>query len=66
MNEQKIACPNCKNEIIFDVYALIQGSSFACSQCNAKIQLAGESKETVTESIEEFEKLKQNVLQKNN
>lgn len=62
MNEQKISCPNCQHQITFDVYALLQGSCFICTVCNAKIQLAGESKEMVTGSIQKFKELKKNVL----
>jgi len=62
MSEQYIACPNCKNNILFDVNALLSGASFACSKCNAKIKLANESKETVSKSIEEFNSIKTNAL----
>lgn len=62
MNEQKIACPDCGEGIVFDVYALIQGTSFVCTGCDAKIHLSSESKVLVEESINEFTNMKQNVL----
>ncbi len=52
MNEQKISCPNCKNDIIFNVNALLQGKSFACLVCDSKIQLTGESKDLVSKSMD--------------
>lgn len=58
MIEQYIKCPNCKTNILFDVNTLLQGASFACSGCNAKIKLSGESKEVVSESIEKFKSIK--------
>lgn len=64
MSQQNIPCPNCNTNIPFDVNALLIGASFSCSECDAKIQLANESKEVVSESIEKFNKLKQNVLKK--
>lgn len=62
MKHQKISCPNCKNDIVFDIHSLLQGKSFVCVECHAKIQLAEESKELVSNSIMEFDKLKNNVL----
>lgn len=62
MTKQQITCPNCKNNILFDVNALLQGVSFACSSCDAKIKLSGESKEIVSKSIEEFNRIKINTL----
>ena len=62
MSEQYIACPNCKNNILFDVNALLIGASFACNTCDAKIKLSGESKEIVSKSIDEFNSIKTNVL----
>ena len=62
MTEQYIACPNCKTNILFDVNTLLQGASFACGGCDAKINLSGESKEVVSESIEKFKSIKANAL----
>ena len=63
MLEQNIPCPNCKSNILFDVHALLQGVSFSCNQCDAKIQLSEpESKNLVTDSLEEFNKMKMNAL----
>jgi DNA-directed RNA polymerase subunit RPC12/RpoP len=62
MTEQYIACPNCKNNILFDVNSLLQGASFGCNDCDAKIKLSGESKEVVSQSIENFNNIKTNAL----
>ncbi len=62
MNEQYIACPNCSNNILFDLNALLIGASFACNTCDAKIKLSGESKEVVTKSLEEFNSMKSNAI----
>jgi len=62
MTEQKIACPNCNNHIFFSTEALLQGQSFSCAKCDSKISLARESKELVEESMQEFNKLKQNRI----
>jgi len=62
MYEQNIACPNCNTNILFDVNALLQGVSFACNGCDAKIQLPGESKNVVEKSMTEFNKMKNNAL----
>ena len=64
MSQQTIPCPNCGNNILFDTYALIQGAGFACNTCHAKISLAGESKATVQQTMEQLEDLKKNVLSK--
>lgn len=61
MKEQKINCPNCSGDIVFDVYSLIEGRAFVCDTCNATIKLSSESKTQVSESIEEFEKLKRSA-----
>jgi len=62
MYNQNIACPNCNSNIPFDVNALLQGVSFTCSSCNAKIELSNKSKGLVEKSINEFNKLKANAL----
>jgi len=62
MTEQYIACPNCNTNILFDVNSLLQGASFGCRGCDAKIKLSGESKEVVSESIEKFKSIKANAL----
>ena len=54
MLEQNIACPNCKNPILFNVHDLLQGVAFSCSQCDVKIQLPGQNSELVSESLQEF------------
>ena len=60
--KQKINCPNCNAEIIFDTYALLQGVKFQCMNCHAKISLSGESEETVKDAMHKFEEMKKNVM----
>lgn len=62
MNEQHIACPNCQNDILFDVHTLLQGKSFSCSNCDAKIQLSVESQSKGSDLLNEFNKIKMNSL----
>ena len=62
MSEQNIVCPNCSTNIPFDINALLQGVSFICSGCNAKIQLSNNSRALVEESMKEFNMLKANAL----
>ena len=64
MNLQNIACPSCGSNIVFDATLLLQGASFSCrnSNCNASIQLNNESKIATSNSMSEFEELKNNTL----
>lgn len=57
---QKILCPICQTEIVFDVYSLLQNAKFTCPNpaCNAQISLSNESKAQVAEAMIRFEKLK--------
>lgn len=64
--QQKIACPSCSAEILFDVTALLQGITFSCDRCGAKIGLSGESQHQVTKSMDQFEKLKKGIDNKSN
>lgn len=64
MYVQKISCPNCNNEIPFDINALMRGESFVCGQCLAKIQISHESLDVVEKSMTEFSKLKANLNKK--
>lgn len=61
MTEQSIPCPNCQTNISFDAQQLLMGVQFTCPNCNAKIGLAQESKQTVQDSLDHFEKLKEDV-----
>jgi transcription initiation factor IIE alpha subunit len=56
--EQSIPCPVCNNKIPFDTKQLLMGVQFICSNCNAAIGLADESKPIVKETMEKFEELK--------
>jgi transcription initiation factor IIE alpha subunit len=64
MTEQHIACPNCKNKILLDANSLLLGVSFNCNRCDAQIKISGESKEVVSQSIDEFKKIKANARKK--
>ena len=64
MNEQFLSCPNCKNQILFNVNALLLGASFECIECKIKIKLAKESKDVVGKSMDELNKLKKKSLKK--
>ena len=62
---QSIPCPQCQSKISFDVQQLLQGSQFKCPACNASIGLSKESQPIVQESLEKFDKLKQDLGNKN-
>lgn len=61
-NEQRISCPNCQTEIIFDTYALLQGVKFMCTNCQAKIGLSSESKDLVEDTMVKFDEMKKQIL----
>jgi transcription initiation factor IIE alpha subunit len=63
---QKIICPNCQTEIVFNVYSLLQGAQFMCPnpECNAKISLTAESKEQVKEAMTKLDELKKKIFTK--
>ena len=61
-NTQQMPCPNCNSVIEFNVRMLLQGSSFSCSNCNAKISLSSEGKEQAVESMNAFNELKSQGL----
>lgn len=56
--QQTIPCPVCNNGIPFDTHQLLQGVKFFCSQCNAGIGLAVESKPLVASAMEKLEQVK--------
>ncbi len=60
MTEQSIPCPNCGNQISFDVQQLLSGAKFKCPNCQAEIGLSNESTEAAKNSFDQFEKLKKN------
>lgn len=64
MNEQFLICPNCQHKIQFNVNALLLGASFECAGCNIKVKLSNESKDLVSKSMDEFDKLKRSSLKK--
>jgi transcription initiation factor IIE alpha subunit len=51
-------CPVCGTKIPFDTYGLLRGEKFTCSECNASIGLASESKPIVQEVLEKLETIK--------
>ncbi len=57
-SEQSIPCPVCETKIPFDTKQLIMGAKFVCSNCQAAIGLADESKPIVKETMEKFEAVK--------
>jgi len=64
-NNQKINCPNCQSEIIFDTYALLQGVRFTCANCQAQIGLCNESKGVVGDAMNKFEQMKRSSMNNN-
>ncbi len=56
--EQTIPCPVCQTKIPFDTKQLLLGVQFVCSNCQASIGLADESKPIVKETMEKFEAVK--------
>ena len=56
--QQTIPCPACNNQIPFDTHQLLQGVKFICSQCNAAIGMAVESKPLVANAMEKLEQVK--------
>lgn len=50
-----IACPSCGAQIVYDVYGLLGGKKFICPGCS----LAAESRETVQDAMDKYEKLKE-------
>lgn len=59
--EQTIPCPTCQTKIPFDAHQLLMGAQFACPGCHAVIGLPKESRPLVHETIQKFEKLKQEM-----
>ncbi len=57
-SDQSIPCPVCNTKIPFDTKQLLLGVKFVCSNCQAAIGLADESKPIVQETIEKFEEIK--------
>jgi len=62
MYEQKINCPQCQSEILFDIYTLLKGGKFICQNCHAEISLAKESRDKVKDTMDKFEDVKQQAF----
>lgn len=65
MTNTNIPCPLCKTQIAIDAQALLTGQKFNCpnTNCDASIGLAHESKDTVRDTMEKFEDLKNKGLE---
>ncbi|AQX85742.1 hypothetical protein [Elizabethkingia bruuniana] len=61
---QKLPCPNCNANIIYNVQALIAGASFECQGCKAQIKISTSSIGEVKKAYENFTKLKSKISQK--
>lgn len=57
--QTKIPCPDCGTDILVDSMLLLGGHSFSCTGCAAVISLDESSAAQVKETLEAFEKLKQ-------
>jgi transcription initiation factor IIE alpha subunit len=58
---QYMPCPVCNNSIPFNTKQLLMGVQFVCSNCNAAVGLAPESKGIVEDAMEKLEALKGNT-----
>lgn len=60
---QKIACPNCKSDIMFDIQQLLSGASIKCTNatCEATIQLSPKSTDTAYKSLDKIDSLKRKL-----
>ncbi|MEE0353543.1 MAG: hypothetical protein UDP17_09395 [Treponema sp.] len=54
-----IACPSCGAQIVYDVHGLLGGKKFICPGCSIAVSLAAESRETVQNAMDKYEKLKE-------
>ena len=67
MNTQhSIPCPtpNCGGKIVIDTHQLLLGHQFVCPNCQGSVGLAEESREVVKDTINKFDAMKQELLQK--
>lgn len=55
----KIACPVCNTNLVYDVYGLLAGQSYRCPNCSAVLSLANESQGVLADTMEKYEALKQ-------
>ena len=60
--EQSIPCPTCGTKIPFDVHQLLVGVQFVCPGCSALIGLSNDSRETVKQTVEKFDEMREKVL----
>ena len=58
----EVSCPACGSGTIrMEPEMLLQGASFACDSCGASVAVAENSKETLSNGLSEFHKLKSQV-----
>jgi transcription initiation factor IIE alpha subunit len=62
--DQTLPCPVCNTKIPFDAQQLLMGTQFTCSNCNAIIGLANESKPIVENALQQFEQFKGQISNK--
>lgn len=58
MNYQQLNCPDCSTPIFFDTKKLLLGEKFSCSACGTSIGLDPKATETVKDSMQKFNDLK--------
>jgi len=61
MTEQSLPCPNCNTNIPFDPKQLLMGVQYSCPNCDTKIALSQEPGQTAQDTLNKFEKLKENT-----
>ena len=54
----KMVCPVCKAELLFDVYGLLSGKVYSCPNCSAALSLASESYGVLEDTMKKYESLK--------
>lgn len=62
--DQTLPCPVCNTKIPFDAKQLLMGVQFTCSNCQATIGLANESKPIVESALHKFEQVKGQISNK--
>ncbi|MGG5507096.1 MULTISPECIES: hypothetical protein [unclassified Myroides] len=56
-----ITCPNCMAPVTLEVTQLLLGTQFSCGQCAARIGLASDSKETVSQAVNAYKSNKNSI-----
>lgn len=63
-NDQTIPCPVCQTPITFNTRALLTGVQFVCTNCGSAIGLSAKSAPVVSDTMDKFEKMKQELGKK--